>query len=298
MFTNVIAGVDGYDGGRDAVALAKALCTGQLILVNAYPADAVRSRASLAGYEELQREDAQRALEAARLEAGVDADLVPVGDSSPAHALQRAAEERDADLVVVGSAHHGPVGRILLGDVGRTVLHGAPCPVAVAPKRFRDGAPRRIAVGFDGSAESRAALQIAQRLAIEHAAVLTLYTVWETPSMPVVAVAGSATYLEQATSDARRWAEELLADTLAQLPGTTAAHLLHGRPSVELEKVADQHDLLIVGSRSWGPIRCVALGSTSYWLVHHAPCPVLVVPRPDDPADQAPVAPATAAITD
>lgn len=296
MFTNVIAGVDGYDGGRDALALAKALCTGQLILVNAYPADSLRSRASLAGYEELQRDDAQRALEAARVEADVDADLVAVGDASPAHALQHAAEERDADLIVVGSAHHGPLGRILLGDVGRTVLHGAPCPVAVAPKRFREGPPRRIAVGFDGSAEARAALQIAQRLATEHAAALTLCTVWEAPSMPVVAVAGSATYLEQAISDIRRSAEKLLADTLAQLPGTTAAHLLHGRPSVELEKVADQYDLLIVGSRSWGPIRRVALGSTSDWLVHHAPCPVLVVPRPDDAADQAHVASATAAI--
>lgn len=298
MFTNVIAGVDGYDGGRDAVSLAAALCTGRLTLFNAYPADSIRSRASLAGYEELQREDSQRALESARLEGDVDADLVAAGDTSPAHALQHAAEERDADLIVVGSAHHGPLGRILLGDVGRAVLHGAPCPVAVAPKRFRGGAPRTIAAGFDGSAESRAALDVAQRLAAEHGAALTLYVVWEAPQMPVVAVAGSATHLEQETSDVRRWAEELLADTLAQLPGTTAGHVLHGRPSVELAKVADQYDLLIVGSRSWGPIRRVALGSTSDWLVHHAPCPVLVVPRPDDAADQAPVASATAAITD
>ncbi len=294
MFTNVIAGVDGYDGGRDAVALAKALCTGRLTLVNSYPADRIWSRASQADYEELQCEDSRRTLEAARLEGDIDADLVAAGDTSPAHALQQAAEERDADLIVVGSAHHGRLGRILLGDVGRVVLHGAPCPVGVAPKRFRGGVPRTIAVGFDGSAESRAALDVAQRLAAEHGAALTLYVVWEAPQMPVVA---AAAYLEQARSDHRGWAEELLADTLAELPGATAGHVLHGRPSLELEKVADQYDLLIVGSRGWGPIRRVALGSTSDWLVHHAPCPVLVASRPDDAADQAPVASTAAAIT-
>src|SRR3954470_13880183 len=98
MFTNVIAGVDGFDGGRDAVALAKALATGRLELLNAYPHDAIRSRGSLAGFDELLRAGSERLLEAARLEAGVDAGvdagLVVAPDASPAHALQQAAEDR------------------------------------------------------------------------------------------------------------------------------------------------------------------------------------------------------------
>lgn len=293
MFANVIAGVDGRDGGRDAVALATALGSGRLTLVNAYPADAVRSRASLAGYEELQREESQRTLQAARLEAAVDADLVAEPDSSPARALQRVAYERSADLIVLGSAHHGPLGRILLGDVGRALVHGAPCPVAMAPKQQSSVPPRSIAVGFDGSVESRAALDVAQSVTAEHGAALTLYVVWEDPSVPVAVGAGSAEYVDRARSDRRRWAEDLLADTLASLPGRTAGHVLHGRPGVELEKVADQHYLVVVGSRRWGPIARVALGSTSDRLAHRAPSAVLVVPRPV--ADVSPVAPATAA---
>jgi nucleotide-binding universal stress UspA family protein len=296
MFTNVIAGVDGYDGGRDAVALAKALCAGRLTLLTAYPADPIRSRASLAGYEELQHDDSQRMLEAARLEADVDAELVPVADISPAHALQHAAQERDADLIVVGSAHHGPLGRIFLGDVGRVVLHGAPCPVAVAPKRFRNGPPRTIAVAFDGSPQARAALDVAVPLATELGAALTLYVVWDAPPMPIATTAWSGVVLDSTLAESRRHAEQILADTLAQIPDSVAGQILRGVPRVELGEIARDVDLLIVGSRGWGPLSRVALGSTSDWLVHHAQCPVLVVPRPSHVPDESPVGSATASV--
>lgn len=296
MFQNVIAGVDGYDGGRDAVALAKALGTARLTLLGAYPSDTIRTRSSMTGYEELQREDTQRALEAVRLEADVDAELVAAPDNSPAHALHEAAERIGADLLVVGSAHHGPLGRALLGDVGRALLHGAPCPVAVAPKRFRGGPPRRVAVGFDGTPEAQAALDVAARLTAEDGGALTVYVVWEDPPMPVAAAAGSAAYLGQATSEAREAAEKLLADTLARLPGRTDGHVLHGRPDIQLEKMADQHDLIVVGSRGWGPVRRIALGSTSDRLLHHTPAAILVVPRPA-PAPGAAESPDGAAAT-
>ena len=38
-------------------------------------------------------------------------------------------------------------------------------------------------------------------------------------------------------------------------------------------------DLLVVGSRGYGPLRRVLLGSVSSELMHSAPCPVMVVPR-------------------
>jgi nucleotide-binding universal stress UspA family protein len=284
MLRNVIAAVDGYDGGRDAVALAKAIGAERITLVNAYPHDPIRSRAASPAYEVLQQEDSDRLLKATRAEIGVDAELLAVPDLSPAHALHRVAEERQADLLVVGSAHHGPLGRLLLGDVSRAVLHGSPCPVAVAPKRFRGESPRQVAVGADGSPESLVALDVAHTLADQHGAALTVYVVWEDPPMPVVAAAGSAGYIAEAVEERRTWAERLLADTLRDLPGSTAGHLLHGQAGSALEKASADHDLFVVGSRSWGPVRRIALGSTSDWLVHHAACPVIVVPRPAVPA--------------
>lgn len=279
MFSNVIVGVDGYDGGRDALRLAKALSTSRLTLVGAYPRDEIPLRGSPPGYESLLRSDVQDALASAAAQAGVDADLVPRGDDSPARALHHEAERIGADLIVIGSAHHGPVGRLLLGDVGRGVLQGAPCPVAVAPKQAGDATPRTIAVGFDGSAEATAALELAARFAQEHAAGLTLIVVWEDPPLPIAETA-MVYDLEQMKADRAKGAEELLAATLADLPSSVAGRVLHGRPDVVLAEQAERLGLLFVGSRGWGPVKRLALGSTANRLVHRLPCPVIVVPRP------------------
>ncbi|MBI5105282.1 MAG: universal stress protein [Solirubrobacterales bacterium] len=293
MFVNVIAGVDGFDGGRDAVALAMALGRGRgrLTLVTAYPAD----RRHSPGFEAVQRAEALRVLEAARMEAGVEAELLALPDRSPARALHQVAEERVADLVVLGSAHHGPLARIVLGDVGRVVVHGAPCPVAIAPKRFRGASPRTIGVGYDGSRESRTALEVARRLAEEEGSALTLYVVYEIPPLPMVPVAGSTTSFDELVAGRRRWAQELLDEALAGLPARAAGTAVRGRPAAELEAAAAHHDLFVVGSRSWGPVRRVVLGSTSDHVAHHAPCPVLVVPRPAEAAAE-PVPTTTTAV--
>jgi nucleotide-binding universal stress UspA family protein len=285
MFNNVIAGVDGFDGGRDAIALAQALGPDRLTLVGVPPHDPQRFRGSVAGYERLIREDMVRALEAARMQAQAEAEIVAVGDNSPARALQHIAEERGADLLVVGAAHHSPVGRVLLGDVGRSIMHHAPCAVAVAPKHLTAAAPRTVAVGFDGSPEARAALESARRWSEEHRAVLSVWIAWETPTIAVPF--GMAADLEHVEANGRAWADDLLAETLEDLSATTAGHVVHGRAAFELGKVAETVDLLIVGSRGWGPWSRVALGSTSHWLTHHAACPVIVVPRPAESNDEA-----------
>ena len=78
---------------------------------------------------------------------------------------------------------------MMLGDVARGVLQGAPCPAAVAPKGYRGDGPRTIAVGFDGTNESRVALDVAQRLAADRRAALSVFVVWEDPPTPIAEVA-------------------------------------------------------------------------------------------------------------
>ncbi|MBE2315609.1 universal stress protein [Solirubrobacter sp. CPCC 204708] len=55
--------------------------------------------------------------------------------------------------------------------------------------------------------------------------------------------------------------------------------VLDGRPWAALAAHRDQLDLLLVGSRGYGPLRAVLTGGTSGPLIHHAHCPVLVLPR-------------------
>src|SRR4051794_21267327 len=135
MFKKVIVGDDGLDGGRDAVALAQAIAPdAELIIASAYPWDATPSRFTQLGYANILRDDTTKALQRRREDAGVPhARIVAIADSSPARGLHRLAEQEHADLLVVGSARRGAVGRMLLGDVSRDVLHGSTCPVAVAP---------------------------------------------------------------------------------------------------------------------------------------------------------------------
>jgi nucleotide-binding universal stress UspA family protein len=70
----------------------------------------------------------------------------------PAHAILAAAEEEDAEMIILGSCHHGVVGRILMGSTAEDVMRDASCPVAIAPNGYAQelayklfGAERSIA---------------------------------------------------------------------------------------------------------------------------------------------------------
>jgi nucleotide-binding universal stress UspA family protein len=282
MFRKVIVGVDAREGDQDAISLAQALAPGaELVLVNAYPFDAVPSRFSLLGYGNALREDAEDAIRSVREAAQTpDARIELVGDSSPARALHRVAAAQHADLIVVGAAHRGPLGRVLLGDVSRGVLHGAPCPVAVAPRGRSATAPKRIGVAFDGSPEARIALEwaaavagaLGSRLRITHAVL--------GPTAPVAA----GTYgidLHEIQEEMRNGAQVELDELVAGLDpalGATGEAVIGSSHDV-LAALADEADLVVTGSRGWGTLRSVILGSTSDHLIHHAACPIAVVPR-------------------
>ena len=61
-----------------------------------------------------------------------------------------------------------------------------------------------------------------------------------------------------------------------------------GRPAAVLMEAGQDADLIIIGSRRWGPVARLLLGSTGEALLHGATCPVLVVARPADRASPEP----------
>jgi nucleotide-binding universal stress UspA family protein len=275
MFRRVVTGIDGHEGGRDALALAHWLAPGAtLVLVGAYPYDARGLASSRMGA--LMRDTTVATLERERADAGVSAELAAVADHSPARALHGEAERRGADLIVVGAAHHGALGRVLLGDVGRAVLRNAPCPVAVAPRGFRPRSPHTVGVGFDGSPESRAALSAAQDLARGLGARLRIIVVAvrgkDAPPPYSAWPAYVAAVRENADETAR---------AAAEIAGPDAeTEVRSGLPGEQLAEASSALDVLVVGSRGWGPVMRLVLGSTSDAVVHRARCPVVVVPRP------------------
>lgn len=273
MFRTLIVGVDGRAGGTDALALARRLAApdARIVVLHAFPAR----------HADLLRDDAMKVL--GKEEIDERCDLWPVPDASPARALHRAAESEQADLIVIGACHRGPASRAVAGDVTRNALHGAPCAVAVAPPGTSAHAKlvRNVGVGVDGGRPSEAALAFAVRVAAEHDATLRLFTAVSAP----VAFAPSYAYTYDWSGlldEDRRAAREMLEGFAKDLDLSTVVDVEVGPASEQLVGLSKAVDLLIVGSRGWGTFRRVVLGSTADHLVHHASCPVIVVPAPSE----------------
>jgi nucleotide-binding universal stress UspA family protein len=282
-FTKIIVGDDGLAGGADAVALARALAPdAEIVLASAYPWDNVPSRFTQLGYGNALREDTEKELKARERASGLpNVRSVAIPDTSPARALHHLAESEHADLLVIGSAHHSGIGRRILGDVARDVLHGAPCPVAVAPRGFAEHAVELSAVGvaFDHSPEANRALAIAHAFATERGLALRVREVVAPEVLP--AVGGyPMVNVDELSDDLCRDAQTRLDAVVGAVDGAIEidARAVLGSTHDRLDELADEVDLLACGSRGWGAFRRVMLGSTSDHLIHHAPCPVLVVP--------------------
>jgi nucleotide-binding universal stress UspA family protein len=188
VFNTIVVGVDGRSGGRDALALADRLSRlfgGELVAVHAYPYDFFVSRGASPDFESVMHGNADDLVTGELERTGVAAHAVAVPDGSPGRALHIAANRHDSDLIVVGSAHRGLLGRVLAGDVTVGALHGARCPVVVAPAGYAERATdiRTIGVGYDGSPEARAAVDLARGLATTAGARLRVIRVLE-PPMP------------------------------------------------------------------------------------------------------------------
>jgi nucleotide-binding universal stress UspA family protein len=286
MFERIIVGVDDREGGRDAVALASTLTAftgGELIAVRAYPYEARPSRASVGGFEEDMRADAKEELERIVTESTAQARRVIIGDTSPARALHRIAEDEDADLLVVGSTHRGQIGRVLVGGVTAGVLHHAPCPVAVAPLGYatRAGRPTAIGVGYDGSDEARHALSMAGELAKASGAQVRILAAVATPIRATTIAAYEPDWLDEAREESRAEVDEAQ-QVLERVGVSSSGDVVVGLPVEQLAELSHEVDLIVVGSRGWGPVRRLLLGSTSERLVREAACPVIAVPRPAD----------------
>ncbi|MEX2194188.1 MAG: universal stress protein [Thermoleophilaceae bacterium] len=143
MFSSLVVGTDGSDTAKEAVRQATELAKavgGTVHLVSAYePVSETRLREERVQVpEDLQwmvnpREDVEATLsEAAKgiESAGVDVSTY-AREGDPADAILDVAEEKGADLVVVGNKGMTGARRFLLGSVPNKVSHHAPCSVLI-----------------------------------------------------------------------------------------------------------------------------------------------------------------------
>jgi nucleotide-binding universal stress UspA family protein len=291
----IVIGFDGSDCGEDALALGLVLCraTGASPVVatvypEQYPIGVGRVDAEWVAYLE---ERAEELLQRARrvLGDGVAADYRTVSAASESRGLHELAEREQAEVVVIGSTHRGPLGRTYPGSTGDRLLQGSAWPVAVAPRGLREDPPpalRTIAVAFLDTPEAHEALDFAAALAQRSGARLRLLSVLPSRAEVFAPVVGRDAEVAFA-SRAREVFQAALDHALAGLGGRVEAtgELLEG-DVVDALATLDRRDadLLVCGSRGYGPIRRVLLGGVSSRLLRRAACPLLVVPRRDEPA--------------
>ncbi len=238
----IVVGIDGNPGGEDAIALAHDLTgTGSRKIIEEH---------------------------------------MPV-TITPSVALVGMAEREEAGTLVVGSPHRGRIGRALLGSVAHHVLHHAPCEVIVAPRGYAELGHKgiaKIAVAYDGTAESRTALRRAEALARETGASLHLIVAED----PVVAGIQGGQEFSPKTNASAVLKEGL--DSVASSIEATGERLDPDWRKVDrsiAEAVAEacekDIDVLVAGTRP--PLDRFLLGSVTNHLVDMAPCAVLVVPH-------------------
>jgi nucleotide-binding universal stress UspA family protein len=261
-------GVDGFPGGRDAVALGLALAraTGaQLMLIGAHGEPYLRFAMPMpeeAGWKALEKQ-AWATLFETRDSLAPEARIEVQSDVFEWRALDHVVRHAHADLLVVGSAHDADEGHVRLGRHAGELQEHLERPLAVAPRGMRDREDarlERIGVGFDGEAESRAAVGLAGSIAAAAGAELV--------------VRGVAAEREQAS---------LATDARAAARATGARSEIDvtpGQVTEALYELCRHVDLVVIGSSRSGRPGRILLGRTGHELLSDAPSPMLVAPRP------------------
>ncbi|BCL18416.1 universal stress protein [Streptomyces tuirus] len=209
-------------------------------------------------------------------------------DDAPAEALVAAAG--DAALLVVGMRGTGGFEGLAVGSVALRAAAAAPCPVVLVPHRPGTVAEQgpaahgtgRIVLGFDVHRPVGEVADFAFAAADAHAARLHVVQAWAFPAQSV-----SSRSLVVTEEDRADWEDQevlRLADVLRpwqeKYPGVTVgSDLMLLRPAEALLNASGGADLVVVGRRAEPRAAEGRLGPVAHAVLHHARCPVAVVPH-------------------
>jgi nucleotide-binding universal stress UspA family protein len=207
---------------------------------------------------------------------GARAEALLLGATSPPRALSLAAEQLGAGLVVVGSAARAEPGVATAGSTGKRLFNGCPCAVAVVPLEWvANHEMTVIGAGFVDTAEGREAVHGAHALADRTGTVLRVRT---------------AAY-EAVGAEIRERAEQAAqAGTSGLLGAPVDIDVLVAEPAELLIAASREVDVLVCGSRGYGPTPATLVGGVTRRLVTGAGCPVVVTPHGPEVALEALVA--------
>lgn len=148
---------------------------------------------------------------------------------------------------------------------------------------------RKIIVGVDPSESAQRAFEWALNNAHPEDTVVVVHA-WQIHAVAAMDIPEAYNEVDF-DLDARRFLKDFVAEALELVIDdgrgpTVTTNVVRGHPGRALIDLSDDADLLVVGSRGFGGFRGLLLGSVSTYVVHHAKCPVVVVPAGDpEPED-------------
>lgn len=204
---------------------------------------------------------------------------------SVSSALVEAAQDCDAQLLVLGSSTDGAVGRVVVGSVTDKLLHSSPIPLALSPRGYRsiasDGFTRFTCAYSDVPESQNVVAEVAaigRRLHVP-VRVASFGVRGATMYPPEVGLSAEDSVLdswrERAVQAQQRLRAEGIIDESAETVIGTGTGWAESMSSIDWK----QGEVLALGSSTTGPLRRVFLGSRATKLIRHAPVPVVVVPR-------------------
>lgn len=284
MQQKVLIGYDGTPEGDDALGLGRLLSE----TLDARPLVTTVISHPRSGTEGGEFDEAVRTycepLFAKALERldGLDVQAKPMINDSPAAGIYELTDWLKPTAIVIGSTRHGTSRRVQVGTVGGSLLSGVHSTVAVAPRGYADAdvGLERIGVAIDGASESWRALTAASLLARRSNAGLRVLSVMGKPHYVLGGLLSPLGPDEYREYKEKEW-ERVHKDAAGRVPDGVAAEplLLHGDPAEALLEATSDLDLLLLGSRGYGPVKGTLLGSVSARVMAAAACPVIVVPR-------------------
>lgn len=195
-------------------------------------------------------------------------------------------EAERSEMLVIGSRGHGALLGFMLGSYGRQVIAATTRPV-VSVRAGEEPAPEpetgEVVVGQQGTPEdSDAVLGFAFEAAAARGAALRVVRAWSLP--PVYAYSPASMYLADQAGGLEPFEKKALAEALApwrkrfpDVPVTESVEM--GSAGQLLLSAASRARLLVVGRRVRRSPVGTRIGSVAHAALHHAPCPVAVVPH-------------------
>ncbi|MFF0096205.1 universal stress protein [Streptomyces canus] len=196
------------------------------------------------------------------------------------------AAAADAELLVLGSRGHGPVVGFLLGSVGQQVIAEAARPVVLVragDQATAEATGREIVVGQEGDPEDSAdVLRLAFETAAARGATVRAVRAWTLP--PVFAYSPGSLKLLDEAGGLEPYEKKALASALQpwreRFPGVPVVeHIEMGSAGQVLLSVTARAQLMVVGRRARRTAVGSRIGSVAHGVLHHADCPVAVVPH-------------------